>query len=163
VLYLVRKRFCLLALSYSCLETATHFLSGACCAFTGEKESVISINPHMKVHTKGQAVVAPWRGVMNRHHFIRSPHPRAQPYFKATQMRCQVSARRWLCTICCTFLDNLAFCRDVRFSNRPVWVKRFQSIHQCWVDVACGINIGAGVLIISIPCDGATAFAVRKK
>jgi len=41
------------------------------------------------------------------------------------------------------FWENLAFCRDVRFSNRPVWVKRFQTIHQCWVDVACRINIGA--------------------
>ena len=70
MLYLARNRFCLFALSYSCLETATHFLSGACCAFTGEKESVISINPHMKAHAKSQAVAAPWRGVMNSRHFI---------------------------------------------------------------------------------------------
>ena len=28
-------------------------------------------------------------------------------------------------------------CRDVRFSNRPGWVKRFQTIHRCRCQTAC--------------------------
>ena len=27
------------------------------------------------------------------------------------------------------------------FSNRPFWVKRFQTIHQCCVDVAHGVGL----------------------
>ena len=38
----------------------------------------------------------------------------------------------------------------VRFSNRPVWVKRFQTFHRCGVDVAHGLvllfGIGTGAL-----------------
>jgi hypothetical protein len=41
--------------------------------------------------------------------------------------------------------------RDVRFSNRPVWVKRFQTIHRSSVDVARGLvlffGIGAKALV----------------
>jgi hypothetical protein len=37
---------------------------------------------------------------------------------------------------------------NVRFSNRPTWVKRFQTFHRCGVDVAHGLvllfGIGAG-------------------
>jgi hypothetical protein len=34
---------------------------------------------------------------------------------------------------------------DVRFSNRPVWVKRFQAIHQYNVDVARGLALLSGI------------------
>jgi hypothetical protein len=41
--------------------------------------------------------------------------------------------------------------QDVRFSNRPVWVKRFQTIHRSSVDVARGLvllfGIGAKALV----------------
>ncbi|MGA9035689.1 MAG: hypothetical protein WB505_08790, partial [Pseudolabrys sp.] len=35
--------------------------------------------------------------------------------------------------------------RDVRFSNRPVRVKRFQTIHRCSVDVAHGLVLLFGI------------------
>ena len=34
---------------------------------------------------------------------------------------------------------------DVRFSNRPVWVKRFQTIHEYSVDVARGLALLFGI------------------
>jgi len=34
---------------------------------------------------------------------------------------------------------------DVRFSNRPVGVKRFQTIHDCGVDVTCGLALFFGI------------------
>ncbi|MGA9038802.1 MAG: hypothetical protein WB505_24645, partial [Pseudolabrys sp.] len=34
---------------------------------------------------------------------------------------------------------------NVRFSNRPVWVKRFQTIHCCSVDVARGLVLLSGI------------------
>ena len=33
---------------------------------------------------------------------------------------------------------------DVRFSNRPIGVKRFQTIHDCGVDVARGLVLLSG-------------------
>ena len=33
----------------------------------------------------------------------------------------------------------------VRFSNRPVWVKRFQAIHRSGVDVARGLALLFGL------------------
>ncbi len=33
----------------------------------------------------------------------------------------------------------------VRFSNRPVWVKRFQTIYGCGVDVARGLVLLYGI------------------
>ena len=48
------------------------------------------------------------------------------------------------------FSDVTAGRRDVRFSNRRVGVKHFQTIHQCGVDVARGLvllfGIGTGAL-----------------
>ena len=35
--------------------------------------------------------------------------------------------------------------RDVRFSNRPIAVKRFQTIHDCGVDVAHGLVLLFGI------------------
>jgi hypothetical protein len=34
---------------------------------------------------------------------------------------------------------------DVRFSNRPVGVKRFQTIHDCGVDVTHGLVLLYGI------------------
>ena len=34
---------------------------------------------------------------------------------------------------------------DVRFSNRPVRVKRFQTVHDCGVDVARGLVLLSGI------------------
>ena len=38
-----------------------------------------------------------------------------------------------------------------RFSNRPVWVKRFQTIHQCCVDVAHGRALLFGLGTKALP------------
>jgi hypothetical protein len=40
---------------------------------------------------------------------------------------------------------------DVRFSNRPVWVKRFQTIHRCSVDVARGLVLLFGIGTKALP------------
>ena len=40
---------------------------------------------------------------------------------------------------------------DVRFSNRPVWVKRFQAIHQYSVDVAHGLVLLFGIGTKALP------------
>jgi hypothetical protein len=41
--------------------------------------------------------------------------------------------------------DITAVLIDVRFSNRPVGVKRFQTIHGCGVDVARGLVLLYGI------------------
>ena len=40
---------------------------------------------------------------------------------------------------------------DVRFSNRPVWVKRFQTIHAYGVDVAHGLLLLFGIGTRALP------------
>ena len=40
---------------------------------------------------------------------------------------------------------------DVRFSNRPVWVKRFQTIHEYSVDVARGLALLFGIGTRALP------------
>jgi hypothetical protein len=40
---------------------------------------------------------------------------------------------------------------DVRFSNRPVWVKRFQTIHHSSVDVARGLVLLFGIGTRALP------------
>src|SRR5437870_3974428 len=40
---------------------------------------------------------------------------------------------------------------NVRFSNRPVWVKRFQAIHRCSVDVAHGLVLLSGIGTRALP------------
>ena len=40
---------------------------------------------------------------------------------------------------------------DVRFSNRPVGVKRFQTIHDCGVDVAHGLVLLSGLGTMALP------------
>jgi hypothetical protein len=45
--------------------------------------------------------------------------------------------------------------RDVRFSNRPVRVKRFQTIHHCSVDVAHGLVLLFGIGTMALPSWGA--------
>src|SRR5438874_6272479 len=41
--------------------------------------------------------------------------------------------------------------RDVCFSNRPVGVKRFQTIHDCGVDVAHGLVLLSGLGTMALP------------
>ena len=41
--------------------------------------------------------------------------------------------------------------QNVRFSNRPVGVKRFQTIHQCSVDVARGLALLFGIGTKALP------------
>ena len=41
--------------------------------------------------------------------------------------------------------------RDVRFSNRPFWVKRFQTIHGYGVDVAHGLALLFGIGTRALP------------
>src|SRR5271169_589758 len=41
--------------------------------------------------------------------------------------------------------------RDVRFSNRPIWVKRFQTIHHSCVDVARGLVLLFGIGTKALP------------
>jgi len=40
---------------------------------------------------------------------------------------------------------------DVGFSNRPVWVKHFQAIHHCSVDVAHGLALLFGIGTRALP------------
>src|SRR5512135_367853 len=42
-------------------------------------------------------------------------------------------------------------CVDVRFSNRPFGVKRFQTIHYCSVDVAHGLVLLFGIGTKALP------------
>jgi hypothetical protein len=44
-----------------------------------------------------------------------------------------------------------AHCRDVRFSNRPLGVKHFQTIHPCSVDVAHGLVLLFGIGTKALP------------
>ena len=40
---------------------------------------------------------------------------------------------------------------NARFSNRPVWVKRFQTIHHCCVDVARRLALLFGIGTWALP------------
>jgi hypothetical protein len=44
-----------------------------------------------------------------------------------------------------------ASARNVRFSNRPFGVKRFQTIHHCGVDVAHGLVLLFGIGTKALP------------
>ena len=46
---------------------------------------------------------------------------------------------------------DLVIDQDVRFSNRPVWVKRFQAIHQYSVDVARRLSLLFGIGTKALP------------
>ena len=47
--------------------------------------------------------------------------------------------------------DNPAAPAFVRFSNRPFWVKRFQTMHHCSVDVARGLVLLFGIGTKALP------------
>ena len=47
-----------------------------------------------------------------------------------------------MCNFRAHLIEKLA---DVRFSNRPFGVKRFQTIHHCSVDVAHGLVLLFGI------------------
>ena len=47
--------------------------------------------------------------------------------------------------------DIRARSSNVRFSNRPVGVKRFQTIHDCGVDVAHGLVLLSGLGTMALP------------
>ena len=49
------------------------------------------------------------------------------------------------------FLLRTAHFVNVRFSNRPVWVKRFQAIHRHSVDVAHGLVLLFGIGTQALP------------
>jgi len=51
----------------------------------------------------------------------------------------------------CVFADIEARPDDVRFSNRPIGVKRFQTIHDCGVDVAHGLVLLSGLGTKALP------------
>jgi hypothetical protein len=42
-------------------------------------------------------------------------------------------------------------CPNVRFSNRPVGVKRFQTIHNCGIDVTRGLALLYGIGTWAVP------------
>src|SRR5712672_2152463 len=50
-----------------------------------------------------------------------------------------------------SFPDFVAVPNDVRFSNRPFGVKRFQTIHHCNVDVARGLVLLFGIGASALP------------
>jgi len=50
-----------------------------------------------------------------------------------------------------SFADVCNATNDVRFSNRPVWVKRFQTIHEYSVDVARGLALLFGIGTRALP------------
>ena len=56
--------------------------------------------------------------------------------------------------VCPNNSTSLAHCPDfvnVRFSNRPFGVKRFQTIHHCSVDVAHGLALLFGIGTKALP------------
>jgi hypothetical protein len=50
-----------------------------------------------------------------------------------------------------TFPPEVLHGADIRFSNRPVGVKRFQTIHRCSVDVARGLVLLSGIGTKALP------------
>ena len=48
-------------------------------------------------------------------------------------------------------MPQIEYAANVRFSNRPVGVKRFQTIHQCSVDVAHGLALLSGIGTKAVP------------
>src|SRR6476660_8847600 len=56
-----------------------------------------------------------------------------------------------LADVRCGSFATFARCGHVRFSNRPVWVKRFQTIHYCSVDVARGLALLYGIGTKALP------------
>ena len=44
--------------------------------------------------------------------------------------------------------------RHFRFSNRPFWVKHFQTIHRCSIDVARGLALLFGIGTRALPSWG---------
>src|SRR3974390_2876979 len=46
---------------------------------------------------------------------------------------------------------NWCYKQHIRFSNRPFWVKRFQAIHHCSVDVARGLALLFGIGTKALP------------
>jgi hypothetical protein len=54
--------------------------------------------------------------------------------------------------LCDFFTADIQPCpNNVRFSNRPVWVKRFQTIHRASVDVARGLVLLFGIGAKALP------------
>ena len=51
----------------------------------------------------------------------------------------------------CHLADIEVASPNVRFSNRPFWVKRFQAIHHCSVDVARGLALLFGIGTKALP------------
>ena len=47
--------------------------------------------------------------------------------------------------------DPASMPNDVRFSNRPVWVKHFQAIHRFSVDVTHGLALLYGIGTLALP------------
>ena len=63
---------------------------------------------------------------------------------------CTNAARRgWPCGLCCA--SQQIWHGNVRFSNRSVWVKRFQTIHGCGADVARGLVLLYGIDTKAVP------------
>ena len=74
------------------------------------------------------------------------PRPRAgQMAGRGAAFRCRhpLGAR--------TVMEDHLSAWDVRFSNRPVGVKRFQTIHRCGVDVARGLVLLSGIGTKALP------------
>src|SRR5262249_13694310 len=62
----------------------------------------------------------------------------------------RTSANSW-CALRTRLHDLLAVPINVRFSNRPFEVKRFQTIHYSSVDVACGLVLLFGLGAKALP------------
>ena len=69
---------------------------------------------------------------------------------------CKLGRLFQISELCVQFLETNQFIRqscrpNVRFSNRPVRVKRFQTIHRCSVDVARGLVLLFGIGTKALP------------
>ena len=75
---------------------------------------------------------------------------------KQTAGTIKVDAAGWAVENAMVFQDSGLFPwmsveKNVRFSNRPVGVKRFQTIHHCSVDVARGLALLSGIGTEALP------------
>ena len=111
-------------------------------------KKAVEARPKLKVlYTSGQAVTD-GHYLSNNPPFYRSPiRSSSLPRHSSPNSGSAVAQSKvWASHVAEHVTNrNLAVATNVRFSNRPVGVKRFQTIHQCSVDVARGLALLFGI------------------
>ena len=105
-------------------------------------EKVVRVCRHRFFITSANAT---WIGAARRRYAIASAGPIGWTATSRLSQATLCSVRRLRQAVV------LAARHDVRFSNRPVGVKRFQTIHHCSVDVAHGLVLLFGIGTKALP------------